>query len=209
MLQHRLSKSGQQMLLRNRALFEELFHQGIVSLGNHFHQFFVTSLRRGFQVHWNRNLFPLAVAAHIVGVGLHADEIHHTLQILFRADRQLHGNHRPTECFRHRVDHALVVRAIAVHASADDHPWHLVLFGVSPNFFRRQLPHRHAIDQRDHGLHRRQRHLGFVHEHVEAGRVEEIDLHPFPFGKRNRVADGKTASDFFFVVIGGAEPFST
>ncbi len=61
-----------QVFFRNGSLLEKFFHQRVVAFGHQFHQLFVRGL--GLVLHVGRNLdfFALAVAAHFVGVGLHA-----------------------------------------------------------------------------------------------------------------------------------------
>jgi hypothetical protein len=64
-----------------------------------------------------------------------------------------------------------------------------------------------AVDHDQRGVDHRQHHLGLVDEHVEAGRIEQIDLDlrlrfaPLDESKAGR--NRHLAGDFFFVVIGG------
>ena len=51
-------------------------------------------------------------------------------------------------------------------------------------------------------LRRGQHHLGFVHKHIEARGVEEIDFRLIPLGVGHAGRDGHLAGDFFVVVVG-------
>ena len=59
-----------------------------------------------------------------------------------------------------------------------------------------------AFDGDEGGFDGRHGAAGFVDEHVEAGRVDEVDLDAVPFGEGQGVLHGGAAGDVFFVVGG-------
>ena len=71
---------------------------------------------------------------------------------------------------------AVGVGALAVHAVNDDHAGQAGLFAIIPDALGDDLDAGDAIHYNQRGVDDGQHHLGFVDEHVEAGRVEEIDL---------------------------------
>ena len=79
---------------------------------------------------------------------------------------------------------------------------HVGFFGVLPDALGDRLHAVLRVDHNDGGLDRQQRGAGFVGEHVEAGRVDEIDFDALPLGKGDGVLHGDAAGDFFFVVGG-------
>ena len=66
------------MFFGNRARVEELFHQPVVTFGDHLDQLFVRLFRRILHVVGNLTLFAFSVSAELVGVGLHVDDIDYT-----------------------------------------------------------------------------------------------------------------------------------
>ena len=81
-LPHFLVNTFDDVFFRQRALFEELFHEGILTLGDDFDQFFVGEFR-GFQlVIRDGDFLALAVAIHGVSEGFHAHQINDTAKIL-------------------------------------------------------------------------------------------------------------------------------
>src|SRR5438552_7760641 len=58
-----LMQCRNQMLLRNSAGVEELFHQLILAFGNNLHQLFMGFFANRFNVAGNRAFFPLSIAA--------------------------------------------------------------------------------------------------------------------------------------------------
>ena len=90
-------QTADNVLLGDGALVEELFHQHVVAFGNQFHQALVRGLGLLGHVVGNRSDLGLAVAAHLVGVGLHLHQVDYAGEALLRADGQLHRNHGAAE----------------------------------------------------------------------------------------------------------------
>ena len=122
-------------------------------------------------------LFALAVAAQFVGVGLHADQVDHAASGSSRCRSAARAESR-------RAQTRLVSDSSTRSASARSRSMRLATISARRLVFFAIIPHPlgddfhagHAIDHNDRRIDHRQHHLGFVDEHVEAGRVEDIDL---------------------------------
>ena len=200
-------QTGDNVLFVDGAFVEELFHQRVIAFGHQFYQ----PLVRGFgllgKIVGNGADLGFAVAAHLVGVGLHLHQIDHAGEALLGADGQLHRNHGASEGRGQRLHHAIEVGALAIHAGADDDAGQRQLVAIIPDALG---DHFHAADRIDHhqsGFHGGQRHLGFVNEHVEARRVDEVDLGFAPLDDGGRRGKRHGARDLFFFVVGGGVAF--
>ena len=118
----------------------------------------------------------LAVSAHLVGVGLHADEIDDAAETLLAADGKLQRGDGSAEGVGKRFERAIGVGAIAIHAVDDDHARQVDLVAIIPDTLGHNLDTGDAVHDDERRVHHGQHHLGLVHEHIEAGRVEQIDL---------------------------------
>ena len=92
-------QGGNQIFFAEGSGFEEFFHQLVVAFRDQLDQALVGGLCLLAQVGGNLCFFALAIAAHFVGVGLHADEIDYTGEALFGADRQFDGDDVASEIF--------------------------------------------------------------------------------------------------------------
>ena len=192
-----------QVFFRDGSLFEKFFQQGVIAFGHQFHQFFVLGLGFVFHVGGNLDFFSLAVAAQFVAVGLQRDQIDYAAEVFLFADGQLERNHRPAEGIGEGFQNALGVGAVAIHAAGHDQARRLIFLTVVPNTLGDDFDAGHAIDDDDRGIHHRQHQLGFVDEHVEAGRIHDIDFRFAPLHVGQAGGDRHLAGDFFLVVIGG------
>ena len=77
---------------RQGALFEELFHVGIVAFGDHFHQGFVGGLRLVGVLGGDVAFLALTVAIGRVGEGAHANQVDDALEIALGADGEVDGH---------------------------------------------------------------------------------------------------------------------
>ena len=84
--QDRLAQAFLQIGYREGALVEELLHQSVVALGDHFHQGFVGFLGVGEEGCGDLFDFRLAVAIRRVVQRLHGDQVHHPAKTLLRTD---------------------------------------------------------------------------------------------------------------------------
>src|SRR5581483_125135 len=177
--------------------------QGIVALGDHFDQLFVSLLSPSLEVFWDRTLLAFAIPAQIVGIGLHAHQIDDAAEAFFTANRQFQRNYCSPESVCQRFQNPVDVGALAIHAAGEDDSRRVELFAIIPDALGHDFDAGNAIDHHKSRVHDREHHLGLVDEHVETGGVDQIDLGFAPLdiggGSRNR----HLAGDLFFVVIGG------
>ena len=87
-----------------------------------------------------------------------------------------------------RFHHAVEVGALAIHAGADDGARQHELVAIIPDALGHHLNAADGVDDHQRGFDCRQRHFGFVDEHIEAGGVDEVDLGfaPLDDGGRGR-----------------------
>ena len=198
---------GDEVLGRQRALVEELFHQLVFAFGDELDESFVAGLGVGSERGGNfSGDFAAAVAAGSVGVGLHGDEIDDAVKALRVGDGQLDGNTVAAPAVLQIVDEraqaAFAAGLGVVHLIDEDDAGNAGLFGVAPHALGDGLDAALGVDDDDGGFDGEERGAGFVGEHVEAGRVDEIDLRALPLGKGDGVLHGDAAGYFFFVVGG-------
>ena len=124
---------GDKMVFGNRPFLEKFFHQLIFALGHQFHQRLVGLLGFFRQLRWDGTLFALAAAAHLVGVGLHVDQINHAAKALLLADGQLHGHDLASEGSLQRLQNSFGAGAVAIHARGHDDARQLEFFRHGPH----------------------------------------------------------------------------
>ena len=180
---------------------EELFHQLVVAFGNKFDESFVCCFGLLSHVVGNRTDLRLAVPAHLVGVSLHLYQVHDASEVLLRADGQLHRNDRAPEGRSQRLHHAIKVGTLTVHAGANHDAGQRKLLGIIPDAFRDYFHSADGVNHYDGCIDGRQRHLRFMDKHVEAGRIDDVDLRFAPFHHCGRGRQRHLASDLFFVVV--------
>ena len=194
--------AGDDVLLGDGSGVEELAHQLVIAFGDEFDEGFV----RGFGLlgHVGGDLFDAgaSVAADLIVVGLHLDEIDDALEVLFGSDGELDGDDVAAEGGGERLHDALEVGALAVHAGADDDAGQVEFFGKVPDLLGDDLDAGDRIDDDERGIDGGQGQLGFMDEHVEAGSIDEVDLGFAPLDGGERGGDGHLPGDFFLVVVG-------
>ena len=119
---------GDKMVFGNSPFLEKFFHQLVFALGHQFHQRLVRLLGFFCQLRGDGTFFALAAAAHLVGVGLHVDQIHHAAQALLLADGQLHGHYLASEGSLQRLQNSFGAGAVAIHARGHDDARQLEFF---------------------------------------------------------------------------------
>ena len=195
--------AGDDVLLGNGSGIEKLAHQFVIAFGDEFDESFM----RGFGLlgHVGGNVFDAgaAVAAHLIVVGLHLDQIDDALEVLFGSDGELDGNDVTAKGGGERFHDALKIGALAVHAGADDDAGKTEFVGEVPDLLGDDLHAGDRIDDDERGIHGGDGQLGFMDEHVEAGSIDEVDLGFSPLDGGEGGGDGHLPGDFFFVVIGG------
>ena len=137
------------------------------------------------------------------------DQIDHAAEVFLASDGQLERNHSSSKGIGQRFQHALGIGALAVHAAGHDQARRLIFLAVVPDPLGDDFHAGDAVDHDNGRIHHRQHQLGFVDEHVEAGRIDDIDLRLAPLHVGQAGGNRHLARDFFFVVIGGGLPSST
>ena len=100
------------------------------------------------------------------------------------------------------LEHAGGVSAVAVHAIDHDQARSVVFLAVVPDALRDYFDSSDAIDDHDGGVDHGESHLCLMDEHVEARRVEDVDLGFAPLDDCQTGRDRHLAGDFFVVVVG-------
>ena len=90
-----------------------------------------------------------------------------------------------------------------VHLIHENDAGNIGLFSKTPDALGDRLDAGLGVDDDDSGFNGEERGASFVGKHVEAGRVDKIDLDALPFGEGHGILHGDAAGDFFFVVGGG------
>ena len=191
-----------QVFFRDRSLLEELLHQGVVALGDHLDQRFVRLLSRRLQVGGNLAFVPFAVAAEVIGVSLHPDQVHDAAQVLLLANRQFQRNHRTPERFGQRLQHALGVGALPVHPTGHNQPRRFVFLAVAPHPLGDHFHTGHSIHHDNRCLHRGKRQFGLVDKHAEPGCIHDVDLGAAPLHVGQAAGERHLACDFLVVIVG-------
>jgi len=193
--------AGDDVLLGNRPGIEELTHQFVIAFGDQFDEGLMCGL--GLLGHVGGDIFDAgaAVAAHLIVVGLHLDQIDDALKVLFGSDGELDGNDVTAKGRGERFHDALKVGALAVHAGADDDAGQTEFIGEVPDLLGDDLHAGDRIHDDERGTHGGDGQFGFMDEHVEAGSIDEVDLGFSPLDGGEGGGDGHLPGDFFFVVI--------
>ena len=172
---------GDEVVFGDGALLEELFHQLVFAFGDELDESFVAGLGVGSERGGNfSGDFAAAVAAGRVGVGLHGDEIDDAVKALRVGDGQLDGNTVAAPALLQVVNEGAQAAFAAglgvVHLVDEDDAGNVGFFGVAPDALGDGLDAALGVDDDDGGFDGEERGAGFVGEHVEAGRVDEVDL---------------------------------
>ena len=137
---------------RQSALLEELFHEGVIAFGHHLDQRFVGLLRGIGELGGDLALLALAVAIRRVGVGLHADQVDDALEIAFGADGDLDGDGGAAEDLLDAGQGALEIGAFAIELIDNDGAGKLEIVGERPDLFGLHFDAGHAVDQHQGGI---------------------------------------------------------
>ncbi len=201
-LRDRAPQAGEEVLVGERSLLEELLHQGLVALGHRLDQLAAPFLDRVLGVGGDLGLLALAVAVAVVDGGLAAHQVDRALQVVLVADRNLHRQRAATERGLQLIGDAEEIGALAIElGDVEDHR--------DPHLGR-DLPHPlgHDLDAggtahaQQRGVGGAQAALGLGDEDGVAGAVEQVDLVAPPGGERDREIDRDLALDLLLIEIG-------
>ena len=135
--------------------------------------------------------------------GLHLDQIDHALEVVFRADRDLHRQRARAEALLDHVHAAHEARAAAVHLVDVAHARHVVVVREAPVGFRLRLHAGHAVEHHDRAVEHAQRAVHLDGEVDVPGGVDEVDLLVAPEGRHRGALDGDAALLFLLEVVRG------
>ena len=205
---------GDEVVFGDGAFFEVFFHQLVFAFGDELDESFVAGLGIGGERGGNfSGDFAAAIAAGRVGVGLHGDEIDDAVKTLCVRDGQLDGNTAAAPAILQIVNEGAQSATTAgfgvVHLIDENDAGNVGFFSEFPNALGDGLDAGLGVDDDDGGFDGEERGAGFVGEHVEAGRVDEIDFDALPLGEGDGILHGDAAGDFFFVVGGGGGAVAT
>ena len=179
-----------ELLLRQRALLEELLHQLFVALGHHLHELLAPGLGRVRL--GGGDLRRLELAARVLGVEarLAGDEVHDALERLALADRHCDRHRGAPEGLLDPLERALERGVVAVHAVDDQQAGDARLLGVAPDLLGLHLDARDRVHHHDRGVGHAQRRARLGEEVGVAGRVDQVDLGLLPLGEGERRRTG-------------------
>ena len=141
---HRNDLSGDSCLAQSSAesvdigslFFKEELHHLIIAAGNSFIEFHESFFALGSKI--TGQLFFTDGHAFIFGIkveSLAAENIDHTLEVCFLADRQSHADRNSTQLGTDLVDHAVKVGTGTVHLVDKSNDGHIVFLSLTPHSF--------------------------------------------------------------------------
>ena len=147
----------------------------------------------------------------IGAVGLHGDQIDHTLEAGLCADRCLDRDALPAESLPDGLEGLVKVGVFSVHLVKDDNSGEVSLLDLPPHELRAHLDTRGGAEHQDSGIGHLEGGHNLPHEIGVPGGVYQIDLSVVPFiGEKGDLDTGSTADLFRFVIgCGGAGVYLT
>ena len=134
---------------------------------------------------------------------LHLDQVDHALEVVFRADRQLHRQRARAEALLDHVHAAHEVRAAAVHLVHVADARHVVVVGEAPVGLRLRLDARHAVEHHDRAVEHAQRAVHLDGEVDVSRGVDEVDLLVAPEGGHRGALNRDAALLLLLQVVSG------
>ena len=196
------AQAGEEVLVGERSLLEELLHQGLVALGHRLDQLAAPLLDRVLGVGGDLGLLALAVAVAMEDGGLAAHEIDRALEVVLVADRNLHRQSPAPERGLERPGDAEEVGALAIElGDVEDHR-QPHLGGDLPYLLGHDLDAGGAAHAQQRGVGGAQPALGLGDEDGVTGAVEQVDLGAPPGRERDREVDRDLALDLLRIEVG-------
>ncbi len=172
----RLADPAHDLFLGNRRAFDELLEQVVVGFGYRFDHLFAVCLGLVHEIGWNLNFVVFGAQGFIAPYnGFQTDQIHHALELIFRADGDLDGHRAAAHAFHDGVDGVVKVRAHAVHLVNEANPGYAVLIGLPPHGFRLRLDARHRVEHGHGAVQNAQAALYFRCEIDVPGGIDDVD----------------------------------
>ena len=168
--------TGLHFFFRQSTLFQVLVHQVFRSFGSGFHQVFAPLVGGFHQLSGDFLVFELhALGSFVPDDGLHLDQVHHALEVVFSADWDHHGHRIALQAGLDLVHNLKEVGTGTVHLVHEGQTRHLVLVSLTPHGFGLGL---HAAHSAVHHASTVQHAHGTLHFNREvhvAGGVDDVE----------------------------------
>ena len=183
---------------------EELLHELVFALGHRLDELLVLGLGPLGQVGGNRPVGPLAV---LEEMGLHADEVHGSLEALLLADGDLERHDLAAELLVERLHHAVERGALPVHPVDDEEDGALELGRELPGLLGLDLDARDGVEDEQRPRPRPPRPPSPRGKDAVSGRVQEVDPHVAVDGVGAGEVDRDLALELLAVEVRRASSF--
>ena len=190
-----------ELLVRESSLVEELLHQLVTALGHQFDQLLPVLPATVRIVVRDVSHREFSAAVTLVDVGLHARQVRHAPEVLFRPDWDLDRDTCSSEIFLDRRQRFGEAGPVPVAPVDEDEARHLEFIAELPYLFRLHLCAGNTVDDDDSRVRNTQGCAGLLDHVPEAGRIEHVDLVLLPFAERQLGRNRHLAFDFFLVVV--------
>jgi hypothetical protein len=200
------AETGDEVVLRERALLEELLHEGFVGLGHHLDEPFA---RRGGRVGEVGGDVALRHLAGVVREGqrLHAHEVNDAVEPALFAERDLNRDDGAAAVAVQRLEGALEAGALTFEAIDDDEARQVERGRVRPELLRLYFDAGYRVHHQDRAFGHAQRGARIGQEVRESGSVDDVDLGLLPLGVGKAGGERVLAGDRFVVEIRDRGPF--
>ncbi len=156
--------------------FQVFFHQFVGGFGGRLDHLLAPGLAIGLQAGGDGAVLEFHAEAVFIPVdGLHLDQIDHALELIFRADGQLHRHRLGAQTALNLPHHPQEIGAGPVHLVDEGQARHAVLVGLPPDGLGLRL---HAADRAEHRagpVQHPQRAFDFDGEIDVAGGIDDVD----------------------------------
>ena len=187
-----LADRALQLLDGGLLLADELLHQLVVVVGELLEELVAGGLRALEVLRGDVGVLPLLAHVALPVVGVHLDEVDHTVQVGLGAPGELQDERVGGEAVDHHLDRALEVRAGAVHLVDEGDPRDLVAVGLAPDGLGLRLDAGDRVEDGDGAVEHAEASLDLDREVDVAGRVDDVDPEALPLaggrGRRDRDA---------------------
>ena len=182
-----------------KALTVEIaLHKLFTRLRHCLHQSVATQLQIVFAVFRHVALYNFLAFPAVCLLCDHIDIAH---KFLILTNRQMERRHLLAILLGHIRYHLSERSIVNIHVRYKHESWQLVLLAKLPCFLRTYFHASLAGHYDDSRIRRRDSFLHFSYEIEESGRIQHIDLHPFPFDWNNRCRNGYMAFLLFFAKV--------
>src|SRR5581483_628706 len=171
-----LADSRAQLVGGDRLALDEFREQMIVGFGDGFDQLVVILLCKRLEVFRNFDVIVLGAERFIApDTGGHADQVDHTLKLIFGSDRDLDRHRAALQAVDDGADSPVEIGPDAVHFVDEADARDAVFIALAPDGLRLRLDPGDGVEHRDGSIQNAQTALHFRGEIHVAGRVDDVD----------------------------------